>query len=252
MTRDRRRARFSVSLFVATAIHVVAAFALPEKTRAFASRIPASLPTELIDIEPPTPALVPAAEPTPPVLAPAKVTAALARTERASAPAPAPAQPSQAGQVVTSSSDTDEALDFTTGSAPAYTGGPTATEGSAQRPHTGAPVAGTPARSGVPGSNTPSSALDGTQRATLAGELEWNCPFPSEADENGIDAGLATLRVNVSAEGRGIGTTVLHDPGHGFAAAARRCALTKRYSPARDRDGRPVTGTVVVQVRFFR
>jgi len=43
------------------------------------------------------------------------------------------------------------------------------------------------------------------------------------------------------------------EPGHGFGRAARMCALTKRYTPALDRDGNPVVGTTPpINVTFTR
>ena len=95
-------------------------------------------------------------------------------------------------------------------------------------------------------------ARDGSRRASIAGGLEWNCPFPSEADGEGVDHASSTLRVAVSAHGRAERVTVLSDPGYGFGAAARRCALGKLYTPAHSADGLPTSDTLVVRVRFVR
>ncbi len=75
--------------------------------------------------------------------------------------------------------------------------------------------------------------------------------FPSGA---GVDSGTTTIRVTLAPNGcvqRAIG--VAESPaGHGFAAAARSCMLTKRFEPARDERGNPVAYTINVHVRFQR
>jgi protein TonB len=46
---------------------------------------------------------------------------------------------------------------------------------------------------------------------------------------------------------------VIGDPGNGFGREARKCALTRRFEPALDREGRPVLGTIPqVNITFQR
>jgi protein TonB len=86
----------------------------------------------------------------------------------------------------------------------------------------------------------------------LTGGAVWDCPFPREADEAGLDHAVVGLRVEVDAEGKVLSATTRSDPGHGFAREARRCALGKRWAPGFDRAGRPVRAKTTVNVRFDR
>jgi protein TonB len=63
---------------------------------------------------------------------------------------------------------------------------------------------------------------------------------------------VTTLRVELSGQGAVNRVAILHDPGHGFGAAARRCAFGKRYNPALDQKGRPIPAALVINVRFVR
>jgi periplasmic protein TonB len=109
---------------------------------------------------------------------------------------------------------------------------------------------------GVAGPSAPQRAPDPNDKsvpAKLTGSSSWNCPFPAEADAEGVDDAVVTLQVSVSAEGKASGATVLSDPGHGFGRAARQCALARTYSPARDADGKPTAGkTPPIRVKFSR
>jgi protein TonB len=93
---------------------------------------------------------------------------------------------------------------------------------------------------------------DHSRKPAFAGDLEWSCPFPPEADAAGVDVAVVALCVTVDASGTARDVAIPSDPGHGFGDAARRCALTKRWSPGLDRDGNPVGGAVVIRVRFTR
>jgi protein TonB len=93
---------------------------------------------------------------------------------------------------------------------------------------------------------------DHSRKPALAGDLEWSCPFPPQADAAGVDIAVVALRVAVDASGTARDVSIQSDPGHGFGSAARRCALTRRWSPGLDRDGNAVGGAVVIRVRFTR
>jgi outer membrane biosynthesis protein TonB len=71
----------------------------------------------------------------------------------------------------------------------------------------------------------------------------WDrCPFPQEADMKDIDSAAVVARVLVAADGTAEDVEILRDPGHGFAEAARECAMKQLYVPARDADGNPIRG----------
>jgi TonB family protein len=83
--------------------------------------------------------------------------------------------------------------------------------------------------------------------------LRWACPFPEEADKNGIDTASVVLQASVEIDGSARSVTVLHDPGNGFGQAAAECAMRKDYTPGKDRSGAPiVASTPPVTVHFVR
>jgi hypothetical protein len=65
------------------------------------------------------------------------------------------------------------------------------------------------------------------------------CAFPKEADQHKVDAAVVTLRVRVGPDGSPLAVQTLEEPGFGFGAAATRCAMARRYTPARDTNGTP-------------
>jgi periplasmic protein TonB len=75
--------------------------------------------------------------------------------------------------------------------------------------------------------------------------------FPERA---AVDRGEVTLRVRVDGDGSVRAVTVAREApvGHGFGFAARDCLLSKRFSPALDRAGHPVSVLSPVTVRFAR
>jgi len=80
----------------------------------------------------------------------------------------------------------------------------------------------------------------------------WRCPFPPEADDDGVDAARVVLRVAVAADGHVVRVDVLRDPGDGFGRAAWRCALGRRWAAGRDPSGAPIAAEATVSVRFER
>ena len=70
------------------------------------------------------------------------------------------------------------------------------------------------------GSGTVAS-VDRSRRASVVGGFAWSCPFPPAADVAGIDLAVVTLRLAVDAKGRLERASVVQDPGHGFAEAAK-------------------------------
>jgi hypothetical protein len=93
---------------------------------------------------------------------------------------------------------------------------------------------------------------DLSRSPTLAGNGQWDCPFPSEAARAGVESAIVTLRVEVTADNHIESVLVLSDPGDGFGREARRCALSKRWQAGLDREGRAAQRTTVVSVHFQR
>jgi periplasmic protein TonB len=97
-----------------------------------------------------------------------------------------------------------------------------------------------------------STRSDRSRSPMLAGNGQWDCPFPSEAARAGVDSAIVTLRVEVTADNQIESVIVLRDPGDGFGREARRCALSKRWQAGLDREGRAAHRTTVVSVHFQR
>jgi protein TonB len=121
---------------------------------------------------------------------------------------------------------------FVVGTSASYAGGVTSSSGKSQVAVTG-PVAqdGPPAGASAARGEDHSSSIE-------VEDTDWNCPWPKEADSQQIDEQSVLIQVVVRPDGTPESARVLSDPGHGFAAAARACALATHYSPAHDRQGR--------------
>jgi protein TonB len=163
----------------------------------------------------------------------------------------APTAPAQAAQIIARAIDPAAPLDFSgdsfvTGSASAYAGGVTASNGTST--HAVNHVDTTPA----PQPMTAVAAVQLSRPVELDGD-EWQCPWPHEAELAEIDQQTVTLRVHVDPDGRARSVRLLADPGSGFGAAARACALQTRFTPALNRAGRPISAdSPPIRVRFTR
>lgn len=203
-------------------------------------------------INPPPPP--PPEEKPPEEEAPKPVAAVKAPRER-EAPPPAPAQ---AGKILTQEPDPNEPVDltgqgFVTGNADTYAGGVTASTGTSKTAvrELNAVVGGTPG-----GTGTKVGAPLGPNRSrapSIVGSSQWDCPFPPEADAEEINYQRVKLLIVVRPDGTPQDAKVIADPGNGFGREARKCALTRRYEPALDHEGRPVLGTIPqVNITFQR
>ena len=77
--------------------------------------------------------------------------------------------------------------------------------------------------------------------------------FPPAADENDINHAMVTVVVTVDRTGQPLAVEVRSDPGFGFGAAARTCAMHQRYRSALDRNGMALRSkTAPIRVRFMR
>jgi protein TonB len=194
-----------------------------------------------VDVTPPSPP-PPAPVPTPATEVAAPRVARAAHTERAR-----PTAPAQAGKVAAVAA---EPVDFTgsafvVGTGSTYAGRTTTSTGTARTPARG-PVA-------------PNSMGDGTAgarsraRAVSLDQAAWNCPWPAEADAEQVNDQTVVLRVSVRPDGRAERVDVLSDPGFGFGAAARLCALRTAFQAAHDSAGQPISATSPpIRVHFFR
>lgn len=173
-----------------------------------------------------------------------------------------PPDAAQAGAVLTSEPDPDAPLDFTdtfvTGTGDAYAGGTTQRGGTSKtavrsrQARRGGRTGGTGKGPSKPG---PQSGADRSKPAGLKGSSDWRwCrPWPDEADAEGIDDAVVTIRVFVGANGKPTSAVVLQDPGYGFGKLAKRCAMQQSYTPPLDRGGSPISGkTRPIRIRFER
>jgi len=198
-----------------------------------------------VDLSPPPPPPPPVEPPpraAPVVSAPRPVHATPAR-------AAAPSAPAQAGKLTAVSNAPADftGAAFVVGGAATFPGGVTATSGKATAPGT----------SGAPAGNSGGDAVRGRAasraRAVSLDQAAWSCPWPAEADAEQVNERTVVLRVRVQPDGRAETVEVVSDPGFGFGAAARACALGTRFEPARNGDGQPIVAlSAPIRVHFYR
>ncbi len=222
---------------------------------------------------------------TPPVVARAEEVPLPEEPAPTSEPAPGPAatappQPgarrplgtpaaAKAGRVLTAPEATggdSDPLDFTVvqGTASRYAGGVTAATGTSDqavqdpKARGGAdPLRRPDGQTAGVGDKAPTRAVApkpvSKRRKARPVSVSWDCPFPSEADAQDVHFARVMIVVSVRKNGTAATAAVLSDPGYGFGAAARRCALGQRYSVAWDDTGRPTAGrTPPFTVTFTR
>lgn len=212
---------------------------------------------EVLPPPPPAPPAEPEAEPAksePVAPAPAPKPAAKAQVAKAEA-APPPA--AQAGKTLTAP-DNDNAsavADFTMvqGNGNAYVGGTTSALGTSTTAVRGA-ASDVPRPAAIASAYRPAvpSGPD-RSRAAVPEAADWNCSRLFPTDPEAGDQATVVIAVTVQASGTPKSVAVLRDPGHGFGAAARACAMGQRFKPALDRDGNGVLATTPpITVRFSR
>jgi protein TonB len=250
------RLGMTIGLLCAVSLHgggVAAGMTQPLAIGGFAEQVRQSLLERLrgtydVEVEkappPPPPPTADPPKPEPEAFRPLPATPAPAPK----APTPTPAA-AEAGKVLTAQADPDEPLDltgntFVTGSGDRYVGGTTTADGTAQKAvyDPRARGAGVPdAPKAAPAVAMPAKDLS---RSPVPVERSWpDCGFPPEADAEQIDYMQVRIIVTVGPDGRATSVSVLRDPGYGFGARARQCALRKRYVPGLDASGRSMTMT---------
>lgn len=231
--------------------------------RAVKGYVKSSLQLQIeIDEAPPPPPPPPAAEPPPPEAEPEQAapppSPAPPPPAAANEPPPPPA-PAEAGQVLTSEPDPNEPVDLTgdsivTGEGE-YRGGITSSTGTAKTAvrDVNAQPGGVPGGTGTTPAPPRAPEKDLSRPATPPKGGSWgDCPYPAEAQLDGIEYGVVQLAVTVGIDGRPKSVTVLKDPGSGFGAQARQCAMRKVFGTALDKSGQPVVGTTApFTVRFY-
>jgi protein TonB len=204
-----------------------------------AARVHDALAAErAIDVTPPPP---PVASPEP-ARAEAPHVMRVARASRGR-----PAAPAQAGQLAAAS---PEPVDFTgsafvVGVGASYAGGSTTSQGTSKIPANGNVRPG--------GTGDGGDAARSRAHPVALDQAAWSCPWPAEADAQQVNEQTVVLRAAVGADGRADRVDVLSDPGFGFGAAARLCALRTRFEPAHGATGQPLAAlSPPIRVHFFR
>ncbi|MFB6265117.1 MAG: energy transducer TonB [Bradymonadaceae bacterium] len=150
----------------------------------------------------------------------------------------------KAGDVMDTKSATGM-VDFTesAGSGTQYAGGVTAPSGTSDEA-----VRDESAEGGGAGQG----AGDGSRPVGLD-RTEWDCPWPEEARDLSVDEQVVVLRAQVRADGTPTDVTIVSDPGFGFGEAARECAQSHTFEPARGPDGEPRPArSPPIRIRFTR
>ncbi|HET9953072.1 MAG TPA: energy transducer TonB [Polyangiaceae bacterium] len=209
--------------------------------------------------KPPPPPPPPEPEPPKPEPEPPPVAKAAPPPKAAAEAPPPPPAPAEAGKVLTQDPDPNAPVDltgegFVTGTADRYAGGITATRGTSKVAvrDTNATPGGVPGGTGVKLAPPP-PAEDRSRPAAPDRNANWrDCPFPPDADIEGINEARVRVSVVVGPDSRPKSVTVLDDPGHGFGRVTRDCVLRKPFIAGLDRSGQPVTQTAVFWIRFTR
>jgi periplasmic protein TonB len=181
-----------------------------------------------------------------------------AAARQPAAPAAALPAPAQAGKTLTAPDNDDSAVaDFTLvqGSGQTYAGGTTSALGTSTTAVRGVARDGSPAaqRSAPAGSVTPVASGPDRSRGATPAVADWNCSRLYPTDPEAGDQATVLIAVTVLPSGATKSVTILRDPGHGFGAAARTCAMSQRFNAALDRQGSPVLATTPpITVRFTR
>jgi protein TonB len=168
----------------------------------------------------------------------------------------APPAAAEAGKVLTADPDPDEPVDltgqgFVQGTGDTFAGGVTTSDGTSHTAVRDIRAAGSATAASVEGAPK-GTGKDLSRKAALLSRSWDRCGFPAEADIEQINNATVTLVVTIDPTGRATNATVTRDPGYGFGALAKRCALREPWSPPLDKAGQPVTATQTVTINFTR
>jgi len=246
--------------WAAAAVTSIALHAVWLAHDAKAMHLPKSEPAEvLIEAEALPPPAVEQAKPEPapqenirPEPAPRTAPAQKNAEPRTALPAAA-----QAGKTLTApdSPSSSDMADFSMvqGEGAQYAGGTTSSIGTSAKAVRGpASASRDVGATAVAGSAQGSSGPDLRRQATPNGS-DWNCSSLFPSDPEAGDYATVLIAVTVLPTGTPKSVVVIRDPGHGFGAAARSCAMRQSYRTAFDRQGNPIVATTPpITVRFTR
>jgi protein TonB len=159
--------------------------------------------------------------------------------------------------VLTAEPDPNEPLDltqdgFVQGTSDSYAGGVTASNGTSKSAVRDLKAAGTAEPVAVATKPVAAKTADLSRAATpLSGSWD-HCGFPAEADMEQVNSARVVIAVTITQDGHAQSVNVVQDPGYGFGALAKRCALREHFSPALGKDGTPITASQVITINFRR
>jgi protein TonB len=134
---------------------------------------------------------------------------------------------------------------FIVGTGSSYAGGATTSTGTSRKAALGAVATGA--------TDSSWTSVRSRARPVSLDQSAWNCPWPAEADAEQVNEQTVVLQASVGADGHADRVEVYSDPGFGFGAAARLCALRARFEPAHDMAGHPTTAqSPPIRVHFYR
>jgi protein TonB len=171
---------------------------------------------------------------------------------------PATALPAaaQAGKTLTADDDAaGDVADFTMvqGTGTEYVGGTTSSIGTSAKAVRGPATAVPPPPRAVVGTRNAAAVGPDLSRSPRPSGPDWNCSYLFPKDPDAGDYATVSIVVTVGIDGTPKSVAVLRDPGHGFGAAARTCAMSQRYAVGLDRQGSPTLATTPpITVRFTR
>jgi protein TonB len=174
------------------------------------------------------------------------------------APTPeAPPAAAEAGKVLTAEPDPDAPVDltgdgFVQGESDRFSGGITASSGTSKNAVRNVAAVPTGIGTGTPGAKVVAGPKVDLSRPPSVPDRNPKCPFPAEADAEGINLMRVLVVVTVSPDGRARSATVPKDPGFGFGKAARTCAMRMAYGSALNTAGQAVEQTVSFTMKFTR
>ncbi len=251
-------ARFGISPeLVVAGVASIALHAVWLVHEAKASYVRESKPAEVLLEAEPEPAPKPEPELAKPENEPPEKPALNRPAPKTAAAPQAPQAAAQAAKTLTTpeTPDSSEVADFSMvqGAGETYAGGTTSSIGTSKMAVRGpASLKPAAAPAASPGFGSAPAGPDRSRGATPNG-TDWNCSslFPSDPDAG--DYATVVIAVTVQTNGRAKSVAVIRDPGHGFAAAARACAMLQSYNVALDRAGQPIVSTTPpIVVRFTR
>jgi hypothetical protein len=227
MPRDEEAAALRPTLFLALVISLLGALVLfwprtkPEAPIRAAAPPPAPISASAVVVSSETPPDVPSEPP----VATIEVTVIV----------PAPARPGIAAATVTAPAPATATATATATAAATATASASVAASASAAPTPSEPVVFIDKP--LPRNTQP----DRSEPARVTTKV-WDCPWPPRGSKSPITQMKVHVKVTVTAEGQATGVEVLDDPGLDFGGYAKSCALTQRYLPAKDAQGRPTSG----------